>query len=111
MTAAKSLVAGKCAIDMLAGPSECMVVADEFANAKMVAADLLAQAEHDVAAVPILVTISEKMIDQVNEEIRIQLETLSTGDTAKQSVEQVWDFMMDTFFHVLGDVGICSVLS
>src|SRR5690606_36215752 len=56
VTAAKQLVAGEVAIDMLAGPSELVVLADASADADRVAADLLAQAEHDPDAVPIVVT-------------------------------------------------------
>ena len=54
VTAAKSIVSGHCGIDMLAGPSECLVLADHTAHAAVIAADLLAQAEHDTEAVPIL---------------------------------------------------------
>ncbi|KDO33061.1 histidinol dehydrogenase [Saprolegnia parasitica CBS 223.65] len=88
VTAAKSLVYGKCAIDMLAGPSECLVVADEagLAHAATIAADLLAQAEHDTAAVPILVTTSQAVVDAVNAEIASQLAVLPTGATAAVSV-------------------------
>uniref|UniRef100_A0AAV1UHI0 Histidinol dehydrogenase n=1 Tax=Peronospora matthiolae TaxID=2874970 RepID=A0AAV1UHI0_9STRA len=86
VTAAKSLVYGKCAIDMLAGPSECLVLADETADAAVIAADLLAQAEHDTAAVPILVTTSQAIIDAVNHELSVQFETLSTAETARASV-------------------------
>ncbi|GMF21085.1 unnamed protein product [Phytophthora lilii] len=87
VTAAKSLVFGKCAIDMLAGPSECLVIADESADAATVAADLLAQAEHDTAAVPILVTTSQHTIDAVNEQLAKQLETLPSAPTASVSVQ------------------------
>ncbi|KAL4158819.1 hypothetical protein PRNP1_004593 [Phytophthora ramorum] len=87
VTAAKSLVFGKCAIDMLAGPSECLVIADESADPATIAADLLAQAEHDTAAVPILVTTSQKIIDAVNEQLTKQLETLPSAPTASVSVQ------------------------
>ncbi|KAG7398034.1 hypothetical protein PHYBOEH_011765 [Phytophthora boehmeriae] len=87
VTAAKSLVFGKCAIDMLAGPSECLVIADESADAATIAADLLAQAEHDTAAVPILVTTSQKIIDAVNQQLTAQLETLPSAPTASVSVK------------------------
>lgn len=89
VTAAKSLVFGKCAIDMLAGPSECLVIADETASAATIAADLLAQAEHDTAAVPILVTTSQKIIDDVNSAIEEQLKTLPSAPTASVSVKNV----------------------
>ncbi|TMW58343.1 hypothetical protein Poli38472_011931 [Pythium oligandrum] len=86
VTAAKSLVFGKCAIDMLAGPSECLVIADDAASPDTIAADLLAQAEHDTAAVPILVTTSQQIINNVNASIEKQLSTLPTGDTARVSM-------------------------
>lgn len=89
VTAAKSLVFGKCAIDMLAGPSECLVIADETANVDTIAADLLAQAEHDTAAVPILVTTSQRVIDGVNKSIEAQLATLPSAPTASVSVKNV----------------------
>lgn len=89
VTAAKSLVFGKCAIDMLAGPSECLVIADDAANPDTIAADLLAQAEHDTAAVPILVTTSQQVIDGVNKSIEAQLATLPTAATARVSVKNV----------------------
>lgn len=87
VTAAKSLVFGKCAIDMLAGPSECLVVADGHASASIIAADLIAQAEHDIAAVPILVTTCAKLIENTNKELIRQLETLSTSTTANISIK------------------------
>jgi phosphoribosyl-ATP pyrophosphohydrolase/phosphoribosyl-AMP cyclohydrolase/histidinol dehydrogenase len=74
---------------MLAGPSECLVIADDSANADTVAADLLAQAEHDVAAVPILVTTCQKVIDSVNNSLEKQLSVLPTGETARVSVSKV----------------------
>jgi phosphoribosyl-ATP pyrophosphohydrolase/phosphoribosyl-AMP cyclohydrolase/histidinol dehydrogenase len=54
VTAAKSIVSGHCGIDMLAGPSEVLVICDDTADAEIVAADLIAQAEHDVVARAIL---------------------------------------------------------
>ena len=71
------------AIDMLAGPSECLVIADETAKPAVVAADLLAQSEHDVAARAILVSTSEEMIAAVDKEVQLQLATLPTADTAR----------------------------
>jgi histidinol dehydrogenase len=88
VTAAKSLVSGICAIDMLAGPSEVLVIADDSCNPDTVAADLLAQAEHDTEARPILVTTSAKVIDEVNARIQERLSTLPTAPTAQQAVEK-----------------------
>ena len=88
VTAAKSLVAGRCAIDMLAGPSECLCLCDETADPALVARDLLAQAEHDTDAMPILVTTDATLPGRVNAEITEQLKTLSTADTARVSSDK-----------------------
>ena len=88
VTAAKSLVAGKVAIDMLAGPSEVLVLADDSADPELVAADLLAQSEHDVAAVPILVATSEDFVAAVDAAAAAQLassELATTAETASAS--------------------------
>ena len=61
VTAAKKLVAGRVGIDMLAGPSELVVLADGSADAGVIAADLIAQAEHDPDALPVLVTIDREL--------------------------------------------------
>jgi histidinol dehydrogenase len=76
VTAAKSIVQGKCGIDMLAGPSEVLVICDETASPSIVAADLLAQAEHDVVARAILLTTSSTMVQEVNIEIYKQVNEL-----------------------------------
>lgn len=86
VTAAKQLVFGQVAIDMLAGPSELVVAADEDSDARLVAADLLAQAEHDPDAVPILVSTSEALVLRVQEELGSQLQALSTADVARESL-------------------------
>ena len=86
VTAAKSLVAGRVAIDMLAGASECLAFADDSADAATVAADLIAQAEHDVAARAILVTTSEQLAAQVDVEIAKQLLDLPTAVTARPAL-------------------------
>src|SRR5205807_6491832 len=65
VAAAKRLVFGKVGIDMIAGPSEVLVIADDSANAAWIAADLLAQAEHDTAAQAILITDSERLAAEV----------------------------------------------
>ena len=83
VTAAKQLVAGRVAIDMLAGPSELVVLADDSVDPAVVAADLLAQAEHDVAALPVLVSLSRGLIDAVNAELSTQLGDLPTAETAR----------------------------
>lgn len=72
---------------MLAGPSELVVIADETADPGLIAADLLAQAEHDEDAVPILIAISENLIPEVRRELQMQLETLPTAPTARVALQ------------------------
>lgn len=86
VTAAKQLVMGSVGIDMLAGPSELLVLADDSANAETIAADLLAQAEHDADAVAMLVTPSRELADGVDAALRTQLEVLATAETARQAL-------------------------
>ena len=88
VTLAKKQVFGKVAIDGLNGPTETVVVADEFANPIFCAADLLAQAEHDALATPILVSTSAPLIKQVQKEVMMQLEHLSSKNTAKESLDK-----------------------
>jgi histidinol dehydrogenase len=87
VTAAKQLVFGRVGIDMLAGPSELAVLADDTADPATVAADLLGQAEHDPDAVPVLITTDAALIESVNKELAIQLAELSTADTAVQALK------------------------
>lgn len=84
---AKRLVYGTVGIDMLAGPTEVFAIADESANPKWLAADLLAQAEHDIVAQPLLATDSEEIAKAVQEEIEEQLKDLPTAETARKSVD------------------------
>ncbi len=72
---------------MIAGPTEVMVIADKNAKPDWIAADLLAQAEHDVVAQAVLVTNSEDLAKKVSDEIEHQLETLKTKEIARQSIE------------------------
>ncbi len=88
VTAAKSLISGICAIDMLAGPSEVLVIADNTCDPDTVAADLLAQAEHDTEARPILVSTDIEIINSVNGRVKERLETLPSAPTASQAVEK-----------------------
>jgi len=88
VTEAKRQVHGTVGIDLLAGPSEVLVVADETAKPAYVAADLLAQAEHDVHTQAILVTTSRELALAVMDEIQKQLETLPTAATARASWEK-----------------------
>ena len=86
VTAAKALVVGRVGIDMLAGPSELVVAADAGADPETVAADLLGQAEHDVDAVPILVTTSQSLAEAVAAECERQLAILSTANIARPAL-------------------------
>ena len=84
---AKKQVFGLVGIDMIAGPSEIGIIADETANPAYVAADLLSQAEHDVLARAILVTNSEALADAVEAEIEKQLQDLPRQAIARNSIE------------------------
>ena len=84
---AKKMVYGEVDIDMVAGPSEILVIADENAVPENVAADLLSQAEHDRLAASVLVTTSEEIAEKVKNELIKQLERLPRKDTAKESLK------------------------
>lgn len=84
---AKKAVYGDVGIDMIAGPSEVLVIADETATPKYVAADMLSQAEHDEKAACILLTDSEKLADEVEKEIKIQTEMLDRAEIVCKSLE------------------------
>lgn len=84
---AKRLVYGTVNIDMIAGPSEVMTVADKSANPKYVAADLLSQAEHDALASSVLITDSEKLAKETAKELSLQLSKLERQSIAGKSVE------------------------
>lgn len=85
VAAAKRLVFGKVGIDMIAGPSEVLVIADRTGNAAWIAADLLAQAEHDVNAQSILITDDAALAGDVERAIEAQLSTLPRGAIARAS--------------------------
>lgn len=82
VTAAKHLVSNTVAIDTLAGPSELIVFADSSADPELIAADLLAQAEHDTDAVPLLVTLDSALPGRVNDALRRQIADLPTSQVA-----------------------------
>src|SRR5215475_6365066 len=82
VAAAKRLVFGKVGIDMIAGPSEVLILADKTGNADWIAADLLAQAEHDASAQPILITDDAALAAQVEKAIASQLKTLPRAEVA-----------------------------
>ena len=85
VAAAKRLVFGRVGIDMIAGPSEVLIIADRDANPEWVAADLLAQAEHDTAAQSILITDDAALADSVSRAVDGQLKTLPRGEVAAAS--------------------------
>jgi histidinol dehydrogenase len=85
VAAAKRLVFGKVGIDMIAGPSEVLVIADAGANPQWIAADLLAQAEHDASAQALLITDSDGIADGVARAVESQLATLPRKDIASAS--------------------------
>ena len=87
VTLAKREVFGEVGIDALYGPSETIVVADEEADAVLCAADLLAQAEHDELATPILITTSGELAERVGEEVERQLAELEREDVARAAFE------------------------
>ncbi|MCY3610983.1 MAG: histidinol dehydrogenase [Gemmatimonadetes bacterium] len=82
VTAAKLLLSGVVGIDLLAGPSELAVLSDKDGDPALIAADLLAQAEHDPAALPVLITTSGELVARVEDELDRQLADLPTADTA-----------------------------
>jgi len=108
VTAAKKLIAGDVGIDMLAGPSELVVLADGSADPGTVAADLLAQAEHDPDALPVLVTPSSTLADTVDIELDRQLTDLPTRVVAAAALDH-------GFVVVTADMGeairVCNVLA
>lgn len=87
VAAAKKLVYGTVDIDMIAGPSEILVIADESANPEYVAADLLSQAEHDPLASAILLSPSAALIEAVNAELALQSPRLPKAEIVAQSLE------------------------
>lgn len=86
VAAAKRQVFGVVDIDSVAGPSEVLILADDSAEPRWVAADLLAQAEHDVEARPILVTTDEGLVAAVDRELERQLATLARAEIARQAI-------------------------
>ena len=89
VAAAKRQVFGKVGIDMIAGPSEVLVIADHTGNAPWIAADLLAQAEHDAHAQSILITDSAALADDVERAVSSQLSTLPRADYCPCLVERI----------------------
>ena len=93
VTAAKRLVFGDVGIDMLAGPSELVVVADATTDPRLAAADLIAQAEHDPSARPLLVALDPRVAEAVDAELVRQLATLPTASVAIRALESTPAFI------------------
>jgi phosphoribosyl-ATP pyrophosphohydrolase/phosphoribosyl-AMP cyclohydrolase/histidinol dehydrogenase len=108
VTAAKQLVAGRVAIDMLAGASELVVFADASASPSVIAADLLAQAEHDPDALPVLVTLDPTHPDRVEAELVRQLADLPTGEVARAALANGGVVVVA---NVEGGVAACDALA
>ena len=94
VTLAKKLVAGEVGIDMIAGPSEVLIIADKTANPAYIAADLLSQAEHDPLASAVLVTTSPKVASQVSAALDSQLAALARRETAAASLNRFGAIMV-----------------
>ena len=88
VTLAKKEVYGHCDIDMLAGPSEILIVADETANPVYAAADMLSQAEHDPLACSIVVTTSSQLAEKISAQVDAQLAKLARREIAETSIER-----------------------
>lgn len=86
VTEAKKQVFGNIGIDMMAGPSEILIIADENANPRFIAADLMSQAEHDIKASSILVTTSLSIANKVKEELEVQIKDLERCEIIRKSL-------------------------
>ena len=106
---AKRQLFGRVGIDLMAGPTEVLVVADETADAEMVATDLLGQAEHGPDSPAVLITTSERLARECMAEVERQLETLATADLARHSWRdygQVILVELEAVFCVLASIGL-----
>ncbi len=102
VTAAKRQVFGDVGIDMVAGPTEVVIAADASANPAWVAADLLAQAEHDTRAIPILVAVGRPVAEAVAAEVERQLAVLPRKDIARHAVDnQGFAFVVNDARHAI----------
>lgn len=102
---AKKMVYGEVDIDMIAGPSEILIIADSTANPTFVAADMLSQAEHDELASSVLVTDSEKLASEVDSEVEKQIMALARKGIAKKSLRRFGAVILTK------DIGAASVLA
>lgn len=102
VTAAKKHVYGVCGIDFLAGPSEVMIIADETANPDFIAADMLAQAEHDIEAESVLITTSQELASAVEFKINKFLTELQTSDIASVAMKKAVMIIVDSIEDAIG---------
>ncbi len=105
VTLAKKSVYGQVGIDSLAGPSEVLIIADNTAKVEQLAADLLAQAEHDPLAASILLTTDETLVEKVNFEIEKQLQNHPRAEICKQSIKD-WGLIV-----ICKNLETCAILS
>jgi len=101
---AKRQVFGKIGIDMIAGPSEVLVIADGSCNPKVVAADMLSQAEHDRMASAILVTDSAGLAAAVAYELEVQIPLLERAEIARASIDTYGKIILTENLHVSVDI-------
>lgn len=99
VTLAKKMVYGDCQIDMLAGPSEILIVADASANPAFIAADMMSQAEHDVLARSILVTPSAELITAVDAELQRQVQQMSRREFIEKSLNSYGAYVLTECLH------------
>ena len=109
VAAAKRKVFGKVGIDMIAGPSEILVLADGSCNPAWVAADLLSQAEHDKLASPVLVTDSEALAKAVQAELEVQIPQLPRAAIARASVDDNGKIIVCTDLHKA--IEACNIIA
>ena len=107
---AKKAVFGYVSIDSIAGPSEILVLADETANPRYVAADLLSQAEHDEMASAILVTTSRTLAEEVNREIDGFLQVLERREIIEKSLDNYGHILIANDLQQTGSVDLGNVL-
>jgi len=96
VTAAKYLLSDRVGIDMLAGPSELVVLADDTSDPRVITSDLIAQAEHDPDARAILIATDQTMIDAVNAELTEQLTSLPTSQVAREALSESFVILAST---------------
>ena len=104
VSTAKKMVFGDVGIDMIAGPSEILIIADKTANPSFIAADLLGQAEHDDMASSVLITDSELLAKKVADEISLQLKNLKRKNIAKKAIDKYGAVIITKNLDVAADI-------